>query len=161
MWRTSERTGTAALCLGLVLSYLVGEGSVVKVIGQPGQQVTLPCSYHYEDHTHISELSVQWRSPNNDLLCHFIKHKSYQNCTDGYSISYRPGSITLTIQHVSTKDFGAHVCSVSIRDEFSDSSVELVKTSESVTSAPKSRATQSGPSWTLVLLHTLTLCVCV
>ncbi|KAA8579328.1 hypothetical protein FQN60_010668, partial [Etheostoma spectabile] len=115
MWRTPvEQTGTAALYLGLVLSHLVGEGgegSVVKVLCQQGQRVTLPCPYHYEDHAHISQLSVQWRSPHNELLCHHIKHKAYQNCTQGYTITYSPGSITLTIQHVSVEDFGAHVCS--------------------------------------------------
>lgn len=104
---------------------VVCAGSVVRVLCRPGQTVTLPCSYHYENDTQLSQLSVQWRSPNNELLCHYIKHKSFQNCSDGYSIAYRPGSITLTIQRVRTEDFGAHVCSVSKRHEFSDYSVEL------------------------------------
>ncbi|CAK6977273.1 hypothetical protein D5F01_LYC04366 [Scomber scombrus] len=160
MWRSPlEQTGTAALYLGLVLSQLVGEGSVVKVICQPGQQVTLPCTYHYEDHANISQLSVQWRSPNNELLCHYIKHKVFQNCTAGYAITYAPGSITLSIQQVKMEDFGAHVCSVSKRHEFSDFSIVLAKMSETVTSAPTGGSSQSGPSWRLVLLHTLVLCV--
>ncbi|GLD55712.1 hyaluronan and proteoglycan link protein 4-like protein [Lates japonicus] len=128
MWRTPlEQTGTAALYLGLILSHLVGEGSVVKVLCQPGERVTLPCSYHYEDHTHISQLSVQWRSPHNELLCHYIKHKAFQNCTAGYTIIYSPGSITLTIQQVKMEDFGAHVCSVGKRHEFSDYNIELAR----------------------------------
>ncbi|KAM8762396.1 uncharacterized protein AB9X84_007183 isoform 2-T4 [Acanthopagrus schlegelii] len=161
MWRTAaDQTGTAALYFGLVLSQFVGEGSVVRVLCRPGQAVTLPCSYHYEDDTQLSQLSVQWRSPNNELLCHYIKHKSFQNCSDGYSITYRPGSITLTIQRVRTEDFGTHICSVSKRHEFSDYSVELDRMPDSVTSAPNSGWTRSGPSWTLwVLVHMLGLFV--
>ncbi|KAM9366181.1 uncharacterized protein ABDE67_007547 [Symphorus nematophorus] len=165
MWRTAvdRQKGTAALYFGLVLSHLVGGkvgGSAeVRVFCQPGQSVTLPCSYHYEDDAHVSQLSVQWRSPDNELLCHYIKHKAFQNCTMGYSISYTPGSITLSIQRVRTQDFGAHVCSVSKRHEFSDFSVELVRTSDSVTSAPNTGWSQSGPAWSLLLLHTLGLFV--
>ncbi|KAK2853644.1 hypothetical protein Q5P01_006305 [Channa striata] len=107
----------------------VSAGSVVKVLCQPGQRVTLPCSYHYEDQTHISQLSVQWRSPHNQLLCHYIKHKDFQNCTMGYTMTYSPGTITLTIQQVRVEDFGAHVCSVSKRHEFSDYSIELANAS--------------------------------
>ncbi|XP_071345794.1 CD276 antigen-like [Trachinotus anak] len=162
MWKTPlEQTWTAALYLGLVLSHLVGEGSVVKVLCQPGERVTLLCSYHYEDHTNVSQLSVQWRSPHNELLCHYIKHKAFQNCTAGYTIIYAPGNITLTIQQVRMEDFGVHVCSVSKRHEFSDYSIELARMSESVTSAPKSRGSQSGHTWTLILLHTLALFVCM
>ncbi|KAM7424707.1 hypothetical protein PAMA_000862 [Pampus argenteus] len=154
MWRT------AALYLGLVLSHLGGEGSVVKVLCQPGERVTLPCTYHYEDHTNISQLSVQWRSPNNELLCHYIKHKAFQNCTAGYAFTYSPGSITLSILHVNMDDFGSHVCSVSKRHEFTDFSVDVVKMSDSVTSTPQSGSTQSGLDWRLVLLHSLVLFVC-
>ncbi|XP_076585580.1 uncharacterized protein LOC143314374 [Chaetodon auriga] len=160
MWRTAvEQTGTAALYFGLVLSHLVGEGSVVKVLCQPGRPASLPCSYDYEDHEHVAQLSVQWRSPNNELLCHYIKHKAFQNCTAGYTITYSPGSITLTIRHVKAEDFGAHVCSVSKPHEFSDYSVELDRMSDSVTSAPNSGWNPSGPTWTLVVLHTLGLFV--
>ncbi|KAK5874473.1 hypothetical protein PBY51_019415 [Eleginops maclovinus] len=154
------QTATATLFLGMILSKCVGEGSAVTVLGQPGQQVTLPCSYNYEENTHIPQLSVQWRGPNNQLLCHYIKHKAYQNCTSGYTITYSPGSITLTIQHVHMEDFGAHVCSVSKPHEFSDYSMNLVRMSESVTSAPKSGGDLSGPTWTLIILYTL-LSVCM
>ncbi|KAK1891277.1 CD276 antigen [Dissostichus eleginoides] len=161
MWRTPlEQTATAALFLGIIMSQIVGEGSAVKVLSQPGQQVTLLCSYNYEDNTHIPQLSVQWRGPNNQLLCHYIKHKAYQNCTRGYTISYSPSSITLTIQHVHMEDFGAHVCSVSKPHEFSDYSMELARMSEYVTSAPKSGGDQSGSTWTLIIFHTL-LSVCM
>ena len=94
---------------------------------RPGERVTLPCSYHYEDDTHISQLSVQWKSPGNELLCHYIKHKAFQNCTPGYAIVYSPGSITLTVQRVGAGDFGVHVCSVAKRHEFSDYSVEVAR----------------------------------
>ncbi len=105
-------------------------GGVVKVLCQPGQQVSVPCSYHYEDDTHVSQLSVQWRrSPNDKLLCYYIKHKAFENCTAGYSITYSPGNITLTIQRVTMEDFEAHVCFVSIREEFVDYSFELVRIS--------------------------------
>ncbi|XP_078141411.1 uncharacterized protein LOC144539621 [Centroberyx gerrardi] len=163
MWRTTflEHSRTAALCLGLVLSHLVGEGSVVKVLSQPGQRVTLPCSYHYEDHTHITQLSVQWRSPRNELLCHYIKHKAFQNCTVGYTISYTPGSITLTVQEVKMEDFGAHVCSVSKRHEFTDYSIELAMMTEPVTSAPTSGWSQSGHTRRLILLPALSLFICM
>ncbi|CAB1338824.1 unnamed protein product [Coregonus sp. 'balchen'] len=91
----------AALSLGLVMSHLVVRGSAVKVLSQPGNTVQFPCSYSYEDHQDIPQLSVQWRGPGNTLLCHYIKHK------------------------VRTQDFGSHVCSVSKRHEFSDFSIEL------------------------------------
>ncbi|KAE8297725.1 hypothetical protein D5F01_LYC04366 [Larimichthys crocea] len=157
MWRTPlQQAATAALYFGLVLSQLVGGGSVGRVPCRPGERVTFQCSYHYEDHEHVSQLSVQWRNPNNELLCHYIKHKAFQNCTMGYAITYSPGSIALTIQHVKMDDFGVHVCSVSKRHEFSDYSVELARTSDPVTTAPNRGRTQSGPVWTLlVLLHTL------
>lgn len=87
-------------------------------------------------------------------------------------MTYRPGSISLTIQQVRLQDYGPHVCSVSKRDEFWDYSVELTRASgESdgrggrglglhhvtepfasldpshlVTSAPNSRQTRSGGS---------------
>uniref|UniRef100_A0A8C6L1P9 Ig-like domain-containing protein n=1 Tax=Nothobranchius furzeri TaxID=105023 RepID=A0A8C6L1P9_NOTFU len=106
-------------------STFVSSGSSVKVFSRPGQLVTLPCSYQYESRTNISQLSVQWRSPANELLCHYIKHKSFQNCSTGYTIHYRPGNISLIIQQVQTKDIGTHICSVSKRHEFSDFSVDL------------------------------------
>ena len=121
------------LCLGrrkvgpAVLSVLpvVCAGGVLRVLSRPGQPVTLPCPYRYEDGSQLSELSVQWRSPDNELLCHFIKHKAFQRCSAGYAIAYSPGNITLTIRRARPRDLGAHVCSVSKRDEFSDCSVEL------------------------------------
>lgn len=96
---------------------------------QPGHRVTLPCFYPYEDRSALSQLSVQWRSPDNQLLCHYIKHKDFQRCDEGYHMTYRPGSITLTVQRVRLQDFGPHVCSVSKRDEFLDYSVELARAS--------------------------------
>lgn len=44
-------------------------------------------------------------------------------------MTYRPGSITLTIERARPQDFGSHVCSVNKRDEFMDYSVELVSAS--------------------------------
>lgn len=101
--------------------------AVVRVFCQPGHGVTLPCFYPYEDRSALPQLSVQWRGPDNQLLCHYIKHKGFQRCSEGYHMTYRPGSITLTVQQVRLRDYGPHVCSVSKRDEFSDSSVELAR----------------------------------
>lgn len=101
--------------------------AVVRVVGQPGHRATLPCFYPFEDRSALSQLSVQWRDPAHQLLCHYIKHKDFQRCSAGYQLSYRPGSITLTIQRVRLHDFGPHVCSVSRRDQFLDYSVELVR----------------------------------
>ncbi|KAI3377887.1 hypothetical protein L3Q82_008465 [Scortum barcoo] len=127
LWAQRTQTGSnpAPDHQVLHISHCFLKSSVVRVLCQLGQPVTFPCSYHYEDQAHISQLSVQWRSPNNELLCHYIKHKAFQNCTDGYAISYSPGSIALTVQRVNMDDFGFHVCSVSKRHEFSDYSVEL------------------------------------
>uniref|UniRef100_A0A674MJN4 Ig-like domain-containing protein n=1 Tax=Takifugu rubripes TaxID=31033 RepID=A0A674MJN4_TAKRU len=94
--------------------------AVVRVFCQPGHGVTLPCFYPYEDRSALPQLSVQWRGPGNQLLCHYIKHKGFQRCSEGYHMTYRPGSITLTIQQVRLQDYGPHVCSVSKRDEFLD-----------------------------------------
>ncbi|KAL6113660.1 uncharacterized protein ACO6RY_11888 [Pungitius sinensis] len=154
--RPLDRTGTA-LCLGLVLTHLVGEGGAVRVLCRPGQPAALPCSYHYEDHAGVPQLSVQWRSPRDRLLCHYIKHKAYRNCTAGYGVAYRPGSITLTIQSVGAQDFGAHVCSVSKAHEFSDFSVELARMSDPVTLAPNGGGNRSGPTW----MNLLILVVCM
>ncbi|XP_077942000.1 hyaluronan and proteoglycan link protein 4-like isoform X2 [Gasterosteus aculeatus] len=153
--RAPDRTGTA-LCLGLVLTHLIGEGGAVRVLCRPGQPVSLPCSYHYEDHARVSQLSVQWRSPGDQLLCHYIKHKAYRNCSAGYAVAYRPGSITLTIRSVGAQDFGTHVCSVSKPHEFSDFSVELARMSDPVTLAPNG-GNRSGPTW----INLLTLVVCM
>ena len=100
---------------------------MARVSGQPGRRLTLPCSYPYEDRSALAQLSVQWRGPDNQLLCHYIKHKAFQRCSDGYHLTYRPGSVTLTIQQLRPQDFGPHVCSVSKRDEFLDYSVTLVR----------------------------------
>lgn len=103
--------------------------AVARVFCQAGHRVTLPCFYPYEDRSALSQLSVQWRGPNNQLLCHYIKHKGFQKCSEGYHMTYRPGSITLAIQQVRLQDFGPHVCSVSKRDEFLDYSMELARES--------------------------------
>ncbi|KAM9318844.1 uncharacterized protein KZ484_023155 [Pholidichthys leucotaenia] len=150
-----QQTGTAALYLGLILSHFI-QGSGIKVFSQPGQSVTLLCSYHYEDQVHIPQLSVQWRSPHNELLCHYIKHKDFQKCTPGYNIKYSPGSISLTIQQARPEDLGTHVCSVSKPHEFSDYRIELASKSESNTSAPMSGVNQSGFTGRLLVLHTFT-----
>ncbi|XP_078801003.1 uncharacterized protein LOC110014492 [Oryzias latipes] len=133
----------------------------VRVLCRPGQSVSLPCSYNYEDGASVSELSVQWRSPSSRLLCHYIKHKAFQNCSAGYSISYRPASIRLSILQVQAVDFGTHVCSVSKRHEFSDFSVELDQMRELITSAPTSNGNQSGLARRLAALYAfLCLCAC-
>lgn len=145
-----EHTGAAALYLGFVLSHLLGEGSVVQ-LGRPGQWASLPCPYHYEDHSSLPELSVQWRGPQNLLLCHYVKHRAFQNCTAGYSISYSPANISLAIHRVRDRDFGTHLCSVSKRHEFSDSRVQLDRQPESVTLVPKGNGeTLSDNVWTLL-----------
>lgn len=113
--------------VSLALLLLVFVAAVVRVLCQPGRRATLPCFYPYEERSALPQLSVQWRDPDNQLLCHYIKHKAFQRCSRGYHMSYRPGSITLTIQHVRLQDFGPHVCSVSKRDEFVDHTVELVR----------------------------------
>ncbi|KAL0192543.1 hypothetical protein M9458_010839, partial [Cirrhinus mrigala] len=59
--------------------------------------IKMPCQYEYEARGSIQQLSLQWRSPRNQLLCHLIKHKTYSNCTAGYSVHYNPGNITLII----------------------------------------------------------------
>ncbi|KAF7688845.1 hypothetical protein HF521_013652 [Silurus meridionalis] len=94
----------------------------------------MPCEYEYEAQGAIKQLSLQWKSPKSQLLCHFIKHKDYRNCTQGYSTLYTPGNITLIIDTVKEDDFGKHVCSVSKRHSFSDFIIELVKVTDS--SAP-------------------------
>ncbi|TSP36122.1 Hepatocyte cell adhesion molecule [Bagarius yarrelli] len=91
------------------------------------QMLRISCEYDYETHGAIEQLSVQWRSPESQLLCHFIKHKDYRNCTQGYSALYTPGNITLIIHKVAEQDFGKHVCSVSKRHAFSDYIIELVQ----------------------------------
>ncbi|XP_013883489.1 uncharacterized protein LOC106532049 [Austrofundulus limnaeus] len=132
------------LGLVLVLSQLLGPGGSVKVLCRPSRSVSLPCSYHYEDRTNVSQLSVQWRSPHNELLCHYIKHKSFQNCSAGYTIRYRPGSIQLLVLQVRTRDIGTHICSVSKRHDFSDFRVELAVEADSTTSTPVGGANHSG-----------------
>ncbi|KAF6733543.1 hypothetical protein FQA47_017575 [Oryzias melastigma] len=154
-----EQSQMVALYFGLVLFHLTGEGGMERVLCRPGQGVSLPCSYHYEDQAPVSELSVQWKSPSSRLLCHYIKHKAFQNCSTGYSISYRPGNIQLFILQVQTEDFGTHVCSVSKRHEFSDFSMELDWISEFITSAPTSDGNQPGLARRLSTLYAF-ICLC-
>lgn len=100
----------------------------ITVRSPPGCTIKMPCQYEYEIQGSIQQLSLQWRSPRNHLLCHLIKHKTYSNCTPGYKVHYSPGNITLIIAHVSQEDFGKHVCSVSKLHEFSDFTIELKQT---------------------------------
>ncbi|KAJ7994492.1 hypothetical protein DPEC_G00250050 [Dallia pectoralis] len=128
----------------------VWTGSAVKVLTRPEETAVLPCNYSYEDRQDIPQLSVQWRGPGNKLLCHYIKHKrpapcsgahyqGFQNCSQGYSLDYKPNKITLTITEVRTEDFGSHVCTVSKRHEFSDCSIELTMKTDLITSSPTNR----------------------
>ena len=111
---------------------------MTQLLTLPGRPVTMPCVYRYEDHGEVPQLSVQWRGPpGRGLLCHYIKHKAFQNCSRGYSLSYSPGSILLTIQQVRAQDYGTHVCSVSKRHDVSDNSVHLaMRTGERKASLP-------------------------
>ncbi|KAM4597040.1 uncharacterized protein V3H82_021420 [Fundulus diaphanus] len=153
MWSTAaEQT----LYLGLVLSRLVGEGLAVKVFCRPGQGASLPCLYDYEDQTNIEQLTMQWMSPHEQLLCHYIKHRNYQNCSTGYTMNYRPGSINLTIQQVQNRDLGTHVCSLRKPHESSDFSIDLALMAESVTSAPTGGGNQAGLPWRRAVLLALT-----
>ncbi|XP_023126294.1 uncharacterized protein LOC111568737 [Amphiprion ocellaris] len=150
MWILQQK-----LYLGLILSHLLGKGGAVQLSCRPGQSATLPCSYRYESGGQVSQLSVQWWSPDGQLLCHYIKHKTFRNCSSGYSISYQPGSIRLTVHRVHDHDFGTHVCSVSKPHKFTDVNIELVRMSESNTSAPVGGVSQSGVSWRIFVLHGL------
>ncbi|KAF5899841.1 hepatocyte cell adhesion molecule-like, partial [Clarias magur] len=89
--------------------------------------LSMPCEYDYEAQGSVQQLSLQWKSPKSQLLCHFIKHKDYRNCTQGYSALYTPGNITLVIHEVKEADFGKHVCSVSKRHAFVDYTIELLQ----------------------------------
>lgn len=104
-----------------------GGGSGVRVFSPPGRTVHLRCLYHFEDEEQQPHLSVQWKDPSKDLLCHYIKHKQYKKCSSGYELSYQPANITLTIQHVHHQDFGVHLCSVNKPHNFSDHNVELAR----------------------------------
>ncbi|MEQ2189712.1 hypothetical protein GOODEAATRI_028127 [Goodea atripinnis] len=158
MWSTAvEQT----LYLGLVLSRLVGEGSAVKVFCRPGQGASLPCLYDYEDQTNIEQLTMRWTSPHKQLLCHYIKHRNYQNCSTGYTMNYRPGSIKLTIQQVQTRDLGIHVCSVGKPHESFDFSIDLAMMAESVTSAPAGGGNQADHTWSLTVLALTCLLLCM
>uniref|UniRef100_A0AAV2LU13 Uncharacterized protein n=1 Tax=Knipowitschia caucasica TaxID=637954 RepID=A0AAV2LU13_KNICA len=87
--------------------------------------MSLPCPYPYEDQGPLAELSVQWKSPRNSLLCHFVKHKAFMNCSAGYQLWYWPAHIILAIERVQEWDYGAHLCSVSKRHHFTDTTLEL------------------------------------
>ncbi|MFT7818564.1 uncharacterized protein LOC111846276 [Arapaima gigas] len=111
--------------LRLLLCSFVMKGTAVKVLATIGGQASLPCRYEYEEAGAIEELSVQWKGPQQQLLCHFVKHKSFRNCTPGYDLIYTPGRITLVIGQVAAEDAGSHVCSVSKRHTFSDFVAQL------------------------------------
>lgn len=100
--------------------------TAVRVFSPLGLTAGLPCYYGFESLEDIKQLSLQWKGPSNELFCHFIKHKAYQNCTPGYSLVYTPNNITLSIMTVKWTDFGTHVCSVSKRHEFSDFRIEVI-----------------------------------
>ncbi|KAK7912668.1 hypothetical protein WMY93_012879 [Mugilogobius chulae] len=112
--------------LALVWSNLTLQVSGSEVqFAVPGQSLSLPCPYTFEDQAPLSELSVQWKSPQNQLLCHFVKHKTFLNCSSGYSLSYSPANVSLVITSVQERDYGTHLCSVSKRHEFTDSQVQV------------------------------------
>ena len=71
--------------------------TAVRVFSPLGLTAGLPCYYGFESLEDIKQLSLQWKGPSNELFCHFIKHKAYQNCTPGYSLVYTPNNITLSL----------------------------------------------------------------
>ncbi|CAL8363153.1 unnamed protein product [Gadus morhua 'NCC'] len=151
----------AALCWGCALSHTDGKDSMTQLLTLPGRPVTMPCAYRYEDHGEVPQLSVQWRGPpGRGLLCHYIKHKAFQNCTPGYSLSYRPASILLTIQQVQAWDYGTHVCSVSKRHDVSDNSVHLAMRTEGVNEGQSSGRPLPGPTQGLAFLPALWWIMC-
>ncbi|KAL6463408.1 hypothetical protein MHYP_G00277990 [Metynnis hypsauchen] len=115
------------LMLRLVLLCFTLEVTAIQLHSSPAQTLALPCRYDYEAQGSIPQLSLQWRSPSKQLLCHFIKHKAYRNCTAGYSVLYVPGNVTLVIDKVKEEDFGRHVCSISKRHDFVDYTIQLVR----------------------------------
>ncbi|KAK3509118.1 hypothetical protein QTP70_020229 [Hemibagrus guttatus] len=115
------------LMLMILMLHFVFQVTALQLHSPLMQNLSMPCEYDYEAHGAIEQLSVQWRSPQSQLLCHFIKHKNYRNCTQGYSALYTPGNITLIIQKVKEEDFGKHVCSVSKRHAFLDYIIELTQ----------------------------------
>ncbi|XP_077062378.1 uncharacterized protein LOC143714842 [Siphateles boraxobius] len=136
----------ASQTLRLLLLYFILKATVaaIKLWSPLGLMIKMPCQYEYETRGSIQQLSLQWRSPRNQLLCHLIKHKKYSNCTAGYSVHYKPGNITLIIAEVRQVDFGRHVCSVSKLHEFSDFSIELSQKEDLSGELPKGKVDQSG-----------------
>ncbi|MCJ8748803.1 hypothetical protein PDJAM_G00168760 [Pangasius djambal] len=132
------------LMLRMIVLTFVLRVTALQLHSPPRQTVSMPCEYDYEAHGAIEQLSLQWRSPKSQLLCHFIKHKDYRNCTQGYSALYTPGNITLIIHKVKEEDFGKHVCSVSKRHAFLDYIIELVQVTESSTPLPTDKEEHSG-----------------
>ncbi|XP_076130726.1 neurogranin (protein kinase C substrate, RC3) a isoform X1 [Alosa pseudoharengus] len=127
-----------------VLLFFVVEVTAVRVYSPLGLMARLPCKYEFEILEDLKQLSLQWKSPSNELLCHFIKHKAYQKCTPGYSLEYSPNNVTLTIRTVRRTDFGTHVCSVSKSHEFSDFSIDLILKSESSSNSSVGSGCDSG-----------------
>lgn len=114
-------------CLKLLLtgSGSAPPGGAVQLFCRPGQRLSLPCPYGFEDGQNLERLTVRWTSPRRKLLCHYIKHRKYQNCSAGYAMRYRPGSIQLSIQRAQNRDLGTHVCSVAKPHESQDFSIHV------------------------------------
>lgn len=148
------------LMLLLCSFFICDGGNAVKVLITPGSRAEIPCRYTYEDQGAIAEMSVQWRGPENQVLCHYIKHKSFRNCTPGYSLDYAPGQITLIIEEVAVADLGTHVCSVSKRHEFSDFDAELSLRPKSFTESPKANGNHSGNKGGALFLFGWALSAC-
>ncbi|XP_076866762.1 uncharacterized protein LOC143518176 [Brachyhypopomus gauderio] len=110
----------------------------------PARPLAMPCVYDYEVHGGIQQLSLQWHSPAARLLCNFIKHKAYRNCTAGYSVLYAPGNATLVIDSVKEEDYGKHVCTVSKHHDFLDYIIYIMRAIESSTSPPAAKGEHSG-----------------
>nr|XP_023672091.1 uncharacterized protein LOC111846276 [Paramormyrops kingsleyae] len=148
-----------SLWLGLLFCFFLVRGTALRVFTTLGGRAELPCRYEYEDAGPIQELSVQWKGPQHQLLCHFIKHKAFRNCSGGYALDYAPGRIRLCVEEVTAADAGPHVCSVSKQHAFTDSVIELHLTSRSATAAPlpskclsgKARGSIPLVSWVLLL----------
>ncbi|KAM9441191.1 uncharacterized protein Hap1MRO34_026283 [Clarias gariepinus] len=132
------------LMLKMIALSLVLRVTAMQFRSPLSRTLSMPCEYDYEAQGSIEQLSMQWKSPRSQLLCHFIKHKDYRNCTQGYSALYTPGNITLIVHKVKEADFGKHVCSVSKRHAFVDYIIELVQMTESSTPLPSDKQERTG-----------------